>query len=499
MLVACLALAGLVAFSLRVLVPVVPPQSAPDAQAENELELVDSGSISKPVSNNPTASEAAADAQAVDDVLASLVPAQVQINLSAGDLVVKGQLAGNRFSEVFVRALEAAAIKPLQNNLIQSDDAEPGSAWLFELAEAVGHLNQEFSEITLEVNEERLSLSGILSSEPERNRVFSALGKIDDIQWDPAESDVQVVAPIDPSLRIRIKAGKVSVSGEIAQAQREQLSNAFSGQLELTSSTWDGLETAERGYALPIVPKLPSILAFLTDRMTIVDVAVTVDTLEISGSYVADNQTSLFELEEELRQQLNLLIGEQVDQGMSLKLSSIDWELDKYSTVENIGGDGNPVAEDTDSTVGVESTSEDDSLQSNPVDGGTAVVSNSAGIDDVSELKSVVEELRTEFSDFEFDGASSVLNDEQMLILDQMFDTMFLYEDLLVTMGVNAFELDSAEQNLSLSQQRADSITDYLTGLGLESNKFLVIGRGDTLRVSDSSNTPGIILSFGQK
>ena len=157
------------------------------------------------------------------------------------------------------------------------------------------------------------------------------------------------------------------------------------------------------------------------------------------------------------------------------------------------------MAEDTDSTVGVESTSEDDSLQSNPVDGGTAVVSNSAGIDDVSELKSVVEELRTEFSDFEFDGASSVLNDEQMLILDQMFDTMFLYEDLLVTMGVNAFELDSAEQNLSLSQQRADSITDYLTGLGLESNKFLVIGRGDTLRVSDSSNTPGIILSFGQK
>ena len=115
------------------------------------------------------------------------------------------------------------------------------------------------------------------------------------------------------------------------------------------------------------------------------------------------------------------------------------------------------------------------------------------------ELKSVVEELRTEFSDFEFDGASSVLNDEQMLILDQMFDTMFLYEDLLVTMGVNAFELDSAEQNLSLSQQRADSITDYLTGLGLESNKYLVIGRGDTLRVSDSSNTPGIILSFGQK
>ena len=68
MLVACLALAGLVAFSLRVLVPVVPPQSAPDAQAENELELVDSGSISKPVSNNPTASEAAADAQAVDAV-----------------------------------------------------------------------------------------------------------------------------------------------------------------------------------------------------------------------------------------------------------------------------------------------------------------------------------------------------------------------------------------------------------------------------------------------
>jgi len=404
----------------------------------------------------------------------------VLVNLSAGDLVVEGQLAGNKFSDVFIRALEAAAIKPLQNNLIESDDAEPGSAWLFDLAEAIGHLDQEFSEITFEVNEERLNLSGILSSQGERSRVFEALGKMELIQWDPAESGVQIVAPVDPSLRIRVEAGEVSVSGEIARVQRETLSNALSGvdpgQLELTAGTWERLKTVERGYSLPIISQIPQILVFLKNRMPIVDVVATDDTLAIAGSYVADTQTSSFELEKELRDQLTQLIGEQIDQGMTLELSAIDWQLAGNSTTQD----------------SLESSSAGDEAPASDV-------TDLTGLDDQGELKSVVEELRVAFSGFEFDSASSELNDEQMLILDQMFDTMFLYESLRVTIGVNAFELDGAEQNLNLSNQRADSITDYLTGLGLESNKYKVIGRGDSLRASDSTSTLGVTLSFGQK
>ena len=106
--------------------------------------------------------------------------------------------------------------------------------------------------------------------------------------------------------------------------------------------------------------------------------------------------------------------------------------------------------------------------------------------------------MQTEFSGFEFDDTSAELNEEQMLILDQLFDTMFLYENLRVTIDVNAFDFDTATQNLNISSQRADAISDYLTGLGLEFHKFRVVGQGDSLQPSGGSGTSGITLSFRQ-
>ena len=401
--------------------------------------------------------------------------------MSAGVLTLDGNIASNSFSEVFLRALEATTTQPLQNNLIQSSDFEAGSEWLFDVAEAIGNLNQEFSDVTFEVDEERVSLSGVLSSENEKNRVFAALQKAKGIEWNPAASDVQVVVPVSPSLRIQVEAEKLSVSGEIADSQREPLSIALSetesSERELLVSTQDDLKYVERGYALPIVPQLPQALVFLTGRMSVVDILATVDTLEVSGIYITNTQTSLFELENELRDQLTLQLAEQIDQGMVLELSSIDWQIAEISANEDTQNENAQL----------------------PANGGNASEQDSDAESILSEeLRPVVEQMQTEFSDFEFDDTSAELNEEQLLILDQLFDTMFLYENLRVTIDVNAFDFDTATQNLTISNQRADAISDYLTGLGLEFHKFRVVGQGDSLQTSGGSGNSGITLSFRQ-
>ena len=79
-----------------------------------------------------------------------------------------------------------------------------------------------------------------------------------------------------------------------------------------------------------------------------------------------------------------------------------------------------------------------------------------------------------------------------------MFEVLFLYEELRVSVGIDTASRDNPVGNLTLSQQRAAQIEGYLSSLGLESYRMLVVGYGDT-RLSEGQNRQsGVTLKFSQ-
>jgi len=82
--------------------------------------------------------------------------------------------------------------------------------------------------------------------------------------------------------------------------------------------------------------------------------------------------------------------------------------------------------------------------------------------------------------------------------MDRMFEVLFLYETLRVSVGIDAATRENSVGNLTLTQQRASQIEDYLSSLGLESYRMLVVGYGDTRLPEGQNGQSGVTLKFSQ-
>ena len=108
--------------------------------------------------------------------------------------------------------------------------------------------------------------------------------------------------------------------------------------------------------------------------------------------------------------------------------------------------------------------------------------------------------LEEDFSNFDYEDAENGIELDQPLRekFDRMFEVLFLYENLRVSVGVDAAARDNSVGNLTLSQQRAAEIEGYLSSLGLESYRMLVVGYGDTRLPEGRNRQSGVTLKFSR-
>jgi outer membrane protein OmpA-like peptidoglycan-associated protein len=90
-----------------------------------------------------------------------------------------------------------------------------------------------------------------------------------------------------------------------------------------------------------------------------------------------------------------------------------------------------------------------------------------------------------------YDWNSSVLSDISKAQLDQLLVIMKLNEDVNLELTSHTDSRGSDEYNLSLSQRRANAVTEYLAKNGIKKKRLSAYGRGEADPVSpcDSEGT----------
>ena len=121
-------------------------------------------------------------------------------------------------------------------------------------------------------------------------------------------------------------------------------------------------------------------------------------------------------------------------------------------------------------------------------------------VDDVlqDELSNTTTELQTLFEGFSFVSGQTELSDENIEILDQLFEVLFLFPSLKANLGVDVVEQNRSVANLSLSRDRANVIRTYVTGLGVEAYRLTVAGYGDSRRAAAQSEKSRVTLDFSR-
>lgn len=90
---------------------------------------------------------------------------------------------------------------------------------------------------------------------------------------------------------------------------------------------------------------------------------------------------------------------------------------------------------------------------------------------------------------FDFDSYS--LRDASEENLEELAETLKKYEDTEILIEGHTDSVGTEEYNYDLSVDRAQSVTDYLTGLGVADNRFIVKGYGESQPVADNDTKAG--------
>lgn len=114
------------------------------------------------------------------------------------------------------------------------------------------------------------------------------------------------------------------------------------------------------------------------------------------------------------------------------------------------------------------------------------------------ELTIATAELETLFEGFGFVPGETQLSDQNTEILDQLFEVLFLFPSLKANLGVDVADLSRSVANLALSRERANEISTYVTGLGVESYRLTVAGYGDSRRVGAKPGQSRVTLDFSR-
>src|SRR5690606_33028561 len=79
-----------------------------------------------------------------------------------------------------------------------------------------------------------------------------------------------------------------------------------------------------------------------------------------------------------------------------------------------------------------------------------------------------------------FESGKSTLNSESFPELDRLVLTMNLNQQMEVEIGGHTDDVGSDASNLKLSQERADSVREYLIGKGIEPDRIIGKGYGES-------------------
>ncbi len=90
-----------------------------------------------------------------------------------------------------------------------------------------------------------------------------------------------------------------------------------------------------------------------------------------------------------------------------------------------------------------------------------------------------------------FESGKSTLNSESFPELDRLVLTMNLNQQMEVEIGGHTDDVGSDASNLKLSQERADSVREYLIGKGIEPDRIIGKGYGESKPIATNSTPEG--------
>jgi peptidoglycan-associated lipoprotein len=95
--------------------------------------------------------------------------------------------------------------------------------------------------------------------------------------------------------------------------------------------------------------------------------------------------------------------------------------------------------------------------------------------------KKTVDDLNAEraLADVTFDYDQFAIRDDQRAVLQKNADYLRRWTSVRATIEGHADARGTNEYNLALGERRANAVRDYLTGLGLGADRFVVVSKGE--------------------
>ena len=90
-----------------------------------------------------------------------------------------------------------------------------------------------------------------------------------------------------------------------------------------------------------------------------------------------------------------------------------------------------------------------------------------------------------------FDTGKSTIKDESGAVLDNIADILDDYPNVRFRIEGHTDSTGSAERNQALSQERAQSVMNYLIGKGIPSNRMTSVGYGEDRPIADNNTREG--------
>lgn len=90
-----------------------------------------------------------------------------------------------------------------------------------------------------------------------------------------------------------------------------------------------------------------------------------------------------------------------------------------------------------------------------------------------------------------FDTGKSTLKSSSFLELNEVVEVMKLKKKMNIEVAGHTDDVGSDASNISLSQARADAVRNYLISKGIEGNRIVAVGYGETQPVADNTTEEG--------
>ena len=90
-----------------------------------------------------------------------------------------------------------------------------------------------------------------------------------------------------------------------------------------------------------------------------------------------------------------------------------------------------------------------------------------------------------------FDSGKATLRRESYTELDELYDYMKFKKNLKIEIAGHTDDIGDDAFNLKLSQQRAESVKNYLVKKGISANRIIAKGYGETQPVADNTTDEG--------